>query len=120
MTFIRACSFLILRFRPGCEAFSVFLLVRNVLLALAPVLPSANASLLLISALLGLNFYLVSSFKPWRSDYACYADLVANTAFLAIIFQAAFFVTEVNRAAVLLLCTVALILILVGLTLGSC
>ncbi|CAE7255288.1 unnamed protein product [Symbiodinium sp. CCMP2456] len=116
MTFIRACSFLILRFRPGCEAFSIFLLIRNVLLALAPVLPSANASLLLISALLGLNFYLVSSFKPWRSDYACHADLVANTAFLAIIFQAAFFVTEVNRAAVLLLCTVALILVILGLT----
>ncbi|CAE7207000.1 unnamed protein product, partial [Symbiodinium necroappetens] len=116
MTFIRACSFLILRFRPGCEAFSIFLLIRNVLLALAPVLPSANASLLLISALLGLNFYLVSSFKPWRSDYACRADLVANTVFLAIIFQAAFFVTEVNRAAVLLFCSVALILIVLGLT----
>ena len=33
----RMCSFLISRFRPGCESFSVFVLVRNLLFVMAPV-----------------------------------------------------------------------------------
>ena len=44
MKFVQACSFLILRFRPGCEKFALVFLLRNMLFAFTPVLPGAAAS----------------------------------------------------------------------------
>ena len=116
MKFMVAFSFLVLRFSPGLEAFAIFLLLRNVLFALAPVLPSASASLLLVHVLICSNFFVVALFKPWRTLHASYSDIAANMIFLVIIFQASFFVSEVDKVASMVLCTAALCAILLGLT----
>ncbi|CAE7801240.1 unnamed protein product [Symbiodinium sp. CCMP2592] len=116
MKFIVAFSFLVLRFSPGLEPFAIFLLLRNMLFALAPVLPSASASLLLVHVLICANFFVVALFKPWRTLHASYSDILANMIFLIIIFQASFFVSEVDKVASMVLCTAALCAILLGLT----
>ena len=86
------------------------------LFALAPVLPSASASLLLVHVLICANFFVVALFKPWRTLHASYSDILANMIFLIIIFQASFFVSEVDKVASMVLSTAALCAILLGLT----
>ena len=99
MSFISAFSFLVLRFSPGHEGFAIFLLLRNMLFALAPVFPSASTSLLLIQALVCSNLFGVSFFKPWRTLHGTYADILASAIFLIVILQAAFFVSDVDKAS---------------------
>ena len=81
--FVRMCSFLAMRFRPGAEAFAVFVLIRNALFALAPVLPSVNAGLLLILVLLNSSILALAFFKPWRSRLACYTDILVSSVLVA-------------------------------------
>nr|CAE7849043.1 unnamed protein product [Symbiodinium sp. KB8] len=113
---IGMCSFLISRFRPGCESFSIFLLVRNLLFVLAPVLPTADSSLLLIHVLLILHVVLLALLKPWRSVNASYIDILASSGLLVIVFHAGLFVTESNEAAAAILCSLLLICLLVCLS----
>ncbi|CAE7945238.1 unnamed protein product, partial [Symbiodinium sp. KB8] len=106
--FIRACSFLVLRFRPGCEGFSIFFLLRNALFALAPILPAANGSLLTIQCLLCLSLTLSAYFKPWRSVPASCTDICVNAVFLIIVFQGSFFVTGVDQYYSMIICALCL------------
>ena len=39
MAFVRSCSFLLVRFRPGAEGFAVLFMLRNMLLAILPLVP---------------------------------------------------------------------------------
>ena len=113
LEFIRMCSFLIRRFRPGCESFGIFLLVRNALFAIAPALPSTNASLLLIHVVLGLHIVLLALLKPWRSPHASFADILCSSVFLVILFQGGLFVTYVDTVSSMVLCSLLLVAVLV-------
>ncbi|CAE7862881.1 unnamed protein product, partial [Symbiodinium microadriaticum] len=50
--FVRACSFLYIRFRPGAEIFSVLYLTRNALIVLCPLIPSVSTKLVCMNILL--------------------------------------------------------------------
>lgn len=116
--FIRSCSFLISRFRPGSEKFSIFLLVRNAILAIAPVLPSTEAGCLLIFAVLGTNLCLAAMFQPWLSPLATYLDVLTNFGFLVIILNGAFFLERKqtsNDRSSMIVCSLVLCCILLAL-----
>ncbi|CAE7677752.1 unnamed protein product, partial [Symbiodinium sp. CCMP2456] len=116
LSFMRMSSFLISRFRPGCESFSIFLLVRNLLFVMAPVLPTPDSSLLLIYVLLIVHIIVLALLKPWRSVNASYTDILASSGLLVILFHASLLVTGANEAASMILCSLLLICLLVCLS----
>ncbi len=117
--FIRSCSFLFFRFRPGTEGFSIFLLIRNVIVAMAPVLPSTDGGCFVIVCVLCSNLCLSAMLKPWLISFATYTDLLANFCFLLILFQGAFFVENLQGQSGMILCAIILCGILL-LFLGLC
>ena len=63
---LRICSFLVVRFKPGFENFAIVLLLRNLIFALSPMMPTSGA-LFLIGFLLAWSTLLAAFFRPWRS-----------------------------------------------------
>eukprot|EP00435_Cladocopium_sp_Y103_P062842 s332_g24.t1 len=106
--FVRSCSFLISRFRPGSHTFAIFLLVRNAVVAMAPILPSVDAGCFLVLLMLCTNLCLTAMFQPWLSSCATYMDMLANFCFLIILFQGAFFVENVKGPSGMIVCSVVL------------
>ena len=110
--FIRSCSFLLSRFRPGSQAFSIFLLVRNAIVAVAPILPSTDAGCFLIFSMLSLNLCLTSMFQPWLSPLATYTDMLANFSFSIIIMHGAFYVETISGTSGMIICSLVLSVVL--------
>ena len=110
--FIRSCSFLLSRFRPGNQSFAIFLLMRNAIVALAPILPSTEASSFLVFSMLCLNLCLTALFQPWLSLLATYIDMLANFAFLTILLYGAFYADNVHGPAGMMVCSLVLCSIL--------
>ena len=110
--FIRSCSFLLSRFRPGNQSFAIFLLVRNAIVALAPILPSTEAGSFLVFSMLCLNLCLTALFQPWLSLLATYIDMLANFALLTILLYGAFYADNVHGPAGVMVCSLVLCSIL--------
>eukprot|EP00438_Fugacium_kawagutii_P007088 Skav214279 [mRNA] locus=scaffold642:572555:573499:- [translate_table: standard] len=111
--FLRSFSFLISRFSPGKQAFSIFFLVRNAVVAAAPILPSADAACFLIFAMLSANLCLTGMFQPWLSALANYTDMLANFVFLTIILSGAFFVEASDGLWGMIFCSALVSMVLV-------
>ncbi|CAK9066781.1 unnamed protein product [Durusdinium trenchii] len=103
--FVRACSFLVMRFNPGQEIFTVLFLLRNVLIVMAPLLPSASGSLFLMAFLLVVSFGSVAYCKPWRSVLGTQVDMVVHMALLLILQMGALAVTDVQEQVTMIICT---------------
>lgn len=118
--FICSCSFLFFRFRPpGTEGFSIFLLIRNVIVAMAPVLPSTAAACFVILCFLCGNLCLSAMLQPWLFSFATYVDLLTNLCFLVILFQGAFLVENFQGQSGTILSAIILcgiLLLLLGLS----
>ena len=114
MKFLQACSFLILRFRPGSEIFALVFLLRNMLFAFTPVLPGDAPSILMMQALLFLSFGLVAYFKPWHSRLATCVDLFTHMALLAILILGSFFLELQNEYATMVVCTIVTVFMALG------
>ena len=114
MKFLQACSFLILRFRPGSEIFALFLLLRNMLFAFSPVLRGDAPSLLMMQILICFSFGLVAYFKPWPTRLATCVDLFMHMALLLILIFGAFFLELQNAHATMVVCTVIALLMMLG------
>ncbi|CAE7449261.1 Tg [Symbiodinium sp. CCMP2456] len=104
--FIRSCSFLLSRFRPGHHAFAIFLLVRNAVVAMSPILPSVAAGCLAIFTMLCLNLCLSAVFQPWLFPLCTYMDMLANVCFLLILLHGAFYVEDEIGASGMIACSV--------------
>eukprot|EP00913_Durusdinium_trenchii_P034226 g32031.t1 len=100
-----ACSFLVMRFNPGQEIFTVLFLLRNVLIVMAPLLPSASGSLFLMAFLLVVSFGSVAYCKPWRSVLGTQVDMVVHMALLLILQMGALAVTDVQEQVTMIICT---------------
>ena len=118
--FVRLFSFLILRFRPSCEGFAVFVMARNLMFAIAPVLPTPGLSLLLIQSLLFLTTIVVAIYKPWRLLSAAYTDMVLCSVFLLVVLQGSFLMKglpqdlmDATEASMILLSVAMILLLLV-------
>jgi len=105
--FVRACSFLILRFKPGYETFAIAFLVRNLLFVLTPMMHSV--SLFVMGNLLVVAVASVAYFKPWRSELSTQVDVLMNWVLLVLLLLGALTVNgfDVSETAELMVvCTV--------------
>lgn len=104
--FIRACSFLFIRFRPGAEVFSVLFLARNTLVVLCPLLPSSAGKVVCMNILLYGSIVITAFYKPWRAPACNFLDLLLVTGMLVILDMGSLFVTEVDTSKVTATCVV--------------
>lgn len=102
--FIRACSFLFIRFRPGAEVFSVIFLVRNALVVLCPLLPSAAAKVVCMNILLYGSVVVTAFSKPWRVMACNFLDLLLVTGMLVILDMGSLFVQQENTVVTTVIC----------------
>lgn len=103
--FVRACSFLILRFRPGCEGFTVLFLLRNVLIVLTPIMNSSTG-LFVMGNLLALTVASVAYYRPWRSEVATRVDIVVSSVLLSVLLLGAITVNDSQKQPLMVICTV--------------
>lgn len=75
MKFVRACAFLLLRFRPGQGTVTALYLVRNMLILMCPLLPTAAGKVLSMDLLLYVSLLLTASGKPWRNMTCNFLDI---------------------------------------------
>ena len=116
--FIRACSFLILRFKPGYEAFTVAFLVRNLLFVLMPTMHSSS-SLFVMGNLLALTAVSVAYFKPWRSTLATQIDVLVSSVLVSVLLLGSLTVENSKQEPLMVLCTVCGSLIIITLIMGT-
>ncbi|CAE7383850.1 SCUBE3 [Symbiodinium natans] len=103
--FVRATSFLTMRFKPGYEAFSVAFLLRNLLLAVTPMFSSASVSLLMMGSLLTTSVAMVAYFKPWRSLLTSQVDILGHLVMLVVLLLSGLSVQDQNDSSVMVFCT---------------
>jgi len=102
--FIRSCSFLFVRFRPGAEVFSVIFLLRNALVVLCPLLPSPSGKVLCMNLLLYGTLVATAYCKPWRAPAANFLDMLLVIGMLVILDMGSLFVEEVDASTTMAIC----------------
>jgi len=104
--FIRACSFLFMRFRPGAEIYSVIFLIRNALVVLCPLIPSTSGKVVCMNLLLYGSLSMTAFSKPWRAMPCNFLDMSLVTGMLVILDMGSLFVPEVDGGITMLICLV--------------
>lgn len=94
LNFLHAFSFLFFRFRAEAHWFSMVYLCRNLVISLAPVLPSPLSQICTVQAVLLFSLVLMSHVFPWRIPSAHYLDIVVNIGVLMTASMASFFVND--------------------------
>ncbi|CAE7193744.1 RPS6 [Symbiodinium natans] len=90
-SYIRACSFLWQRFRPGAELFAIFILGRNALTVLCPLIPATSVKLVTMNILLYTSLVLVALGKPWRVPASNVLDIILHIGLLVVLDVASMF-----------------------------
>ncbi|CAL1136495.1 unnamed protein product [Cladocopium goreaui] len=85
LSFLRAWSFLFIRFRPGTQVFSVLFLVRNALVVLCQLLSNESAKVVLLNLMLYISLILTAYKKPWRFMVCNWLDILLLTGLMAIV-----------------------------------
>jgi len=104
--FVRACSFLFMRFRPGAEIFSVLFLVRNALVVLCPLLPSPSAKVVSMNLILYGSLAMVAFSKPWRAPACNFLDVMLLSCMLVILDAGSLFVREDDGHTTMAICLI--------------
>ena len=117
-SFLSAYSFLILRFKPGYEAFTVAFLLRNLCLVLTPMVHSSSG-LLMMGILLSLSLTSVAHFNPWRTDLANQLDVLVSLVLLMILVIGSLTVEDSELQSLMFLSTVCGCLIIFALLMGA-
>ena len=89
MKFLETFSFLFFRFRPGAYSYPLALLLRNLGLALVPVIVDETLELSAVAIVVMMCVLYCVSVLPWAVPAANYLDIVLHTGFLFIVFLAA-------------------------------
>ena len=118
VAFVRACSFLILRFKPGYEAFTVAFLVRNVVFVITPMMHSSSG-LFVMGSLLALTTVSVAYLKPWRSTLATQIDVLVSSVLMGVLLLGSLTVNDPAPQRLMILCTVCGSFIIVALIMGT-
>jgi len=117
--FVRAWSFLAMRFRPGAQGFAVVFLFRNLMIVLCPLLPSETARMLSMNFILYLSLCCSASVKPWRVRLSTHMDLLMHGGALTILDIGALFVPSADSYSSMLACVVIAVLVAMLLVLVS-
>lgn len=119
IAFVRATSFLTMRFKPGYEAFTVVFLLRNMLLPVASMFSSTSVSLLMMASLLTMSAVLVAYYKPWRALLASQVDMFGNAVLLIVLLLSGLSVQDEVDTSVMIFCTVVASLLVVVISLAA-
>ncbi|CAE7337059.1 hypothetical protein AK812_SmicGene41193 [Symbiodinium microadriaticum] len=112
--FVNACSFLILRYRPGVEVFAVVVLIRNVLLTFSPLVASQAGSLLVLCISLYITLCGAAFWRPWRTRLATYTDLAMHAGLLLVLDMGKFYAPLLEEGyTLMIICIVACCVMLV-------
>ncbi|CAE7741314.1 unnamed protein product [Symbiodinium sp. CCMP2592] len=112
--FVNACSFLILRYRPGVEVFAVVVLIRNVLLTFSPLIASQAGSLLVLCISLYITLCGAAFWQPWRTKLATYTDLAMHAGLLLVLDMGKFYAPLLEEGyTLMIICIVACCIMLV-------
>ncbi|CAJ1458060.1 unnamed protein product [Effrenium voratum] len=112
--FIRACSFLFMRFRPGAELFSVLFLIRNALVVLCPLLPGASAKVVSMNLLLYASLCGTAFSKPWRAMLCNFLDMMLIVGMLVILDMGSLFVEDNDAGTTMIICLIFSFLMLLS------
>lgn len=118
--FIDSVSFLVKRFRPGAEIFSVLFLLRNALVVLCPLADAKSSKVMLMSLVMYANIILVSYFKPWRFAVCNFLDIALSCGTMLVLDMGSAVVNDVDpqTIAVVVLIVVVIMLGAILVTMG--
>ncbi|CAL1154799.1 unnamed protein product [Cladocopium goreaui] len=102
--FLRGCSFLFMRFRPGAEIFSVLFLIRNALVVLCPLLPSPSGKVVCMNLILYGSLAMVAYSKPWRVAACNFLDVMLLACMLVILDAGSLFIREDDGHTTMVIC----------------
>lgn len=111
--FMRSFTFLFMRFKPDDYWFSAFLICRNLLVALTPLLPDSTSQLLCLQCIQVLYLVAAVHFMPWRIRLANQVDCMVTVVLLAFLSGAAFLVKTPNTETMAWMCSILVILMFV-------
>lgn len=92
--FVRSCSFLWRRFRPGAETFAVLGLARNGLMVLCPLIPAAAVQLVIMNIILYLSLVTIAVAQPWRLPMSNVLDIWLHIGLLVVLDMASVFAAQ--------------------------
>lgn len=104
--FLRACSFLFMRFRPGAEIFSVLFLIRNALVVLCPLLPGSSAKVVSMNLILYGSLAMTAYSKPWRANVCNFLDMMLVTGMLVILDMGSLFIQDNDGGTTMVICLI--------------
>lgn len=110
MNFIRATSFLYSRLRPGAESFSLWLLLRNLLMVLLPLTSSKSASTFMMNILLCASLVASAFVRPWRMMICNYLDMFLVASLIFVVTLGSHVAGEVNVNLTIVACLALFIL----------
>ncbi|CAJ1351250.1 unnamed protein product [Effrenium voratum] len=116
MAFVRSCSFLLVRFRPGAEGFAVLFMLRNMLLAILPLVPWVSNRVLLMNLLTCTSLAATAFFKPWRAMLCNSLEIMIGTALIVVMTVGSNFVEDYDKTAMVVVCAllVSFMLLAIG------
>jgi len=116
--FLEITGFLFLSYRVETYWFSLAIWIRNLSLALVPVLPHVIIQIMAFNVLLFIMFFLVSRYSPWRVQLANYLDLAIFCAVIGVNCLAVGF-AKPNTTTMATMCVVFIMLALACLLLAG-
>jgi len=106
-------SFLFFRCRPCAYWFGLFMTFRNLIIALAPMIPSTLAQLAIVMVVFIANIIAVSYFQPWRTATSNFVDAALSVLMILTVTVGALLYQDNNTDSVTTFGMVIVCLILV-------
>jgi hypothetical protein len=114
MAFLNSYRFLFDRYKAEAYWYTAAFLIRNLLLALTPILPSPVAQLSAIQIILVVSLVIVSNTFPWRLWYGNILDICITVGLIAFVTFGSFFVEEPDVEVLSVVCFVVVIIMFVA------
>ncbi|CAK0836431.1 unnamed protein product [Prorocentrum cordatum] len=102
--FMKCYTFLFCRFRPGGYWYVGVLVIRNLLIALVPIMGDASVQLILVFLFLMPSIVITPHFLPWRSPIGNVMEEGSNLAILCILFLGSLLLPTTDQAGLAVGC----------------
>jgi len=107
--FLHAFAFLLFRFKVEVHWYTVFFILRNMLVALCPTLPEGLPQVIAMVILFVVSLTAVAVFFPWRNDKANYLDIIVTSNMIILLCGSGFLVRKADITAVAVLCSIVIV-----------
>jgi hypothetical protein len=110
--FMHTYAFVFFRFKSGNHWFAVWIVTRNMLIALSPTMPAAVAQITTLASLFVASLGIGAYFRPWRVEIANYVDFGTNVFMIIFICLGSLLIEDVESRGVAILCSVLMVAVL--------